>query len=336
MSIGHRDTLRALTAYGLSGSLTRLPEGSLDDDAWTVLVTHAVREGLQGQLAWAAANGDLHVTAAQREHAVDLHDTAMAACLRLEGLLLEALGALRSADVPVRVLKGSALAHTAYGDASLRVFRDIDLLVRAEDRHGVIAALRRVGLRILVPTGHGDDYSPSRMAILRRTDGLTVDLHTKIAPSRFGSSLTTDVLFDSDTRYLLSGREVPILTPEQQLIHACFGALSGPRPRWVSLRDIAQLILNTEMDHKSALDEARRGATTPAVARAIRLTWREFELADRVPLSEWSMRDDTDGDAQRLSATSGAVAGRPNDRTGWWGTLRRLGRATLTTGVRKR
>ena len=48
-------------------------------------------------------------------------------------VLVDIASRLENAGIPVIVLKGPALGVTAYGDASMRTFRDIDLLVRRED-----------------------------------------------------------------------------------------------------------------------------------------------------------------------------------------------------------
>ena len=49
-------------------------------------------------------------------------------------MLLRALEVLAAAGIPSRVLKGVALAHTAYPQPELRVFGDVDLLVPSARR----------------------------------------------------------------------------------------------------------------------------------------------------------------------------------------------------------
>ena len=60
-------------------------------------------------------------------------------------MLAEIADCFASAGVPAMALKGPALAISAYGDLAMRVFADLDFMVRVEDLPRAAAALGRAG-----------------------------------------------------------------------------------------------------------------------------------------------------------------------------------------------
>ena len=77
----------------------------------------------------------------------DMLVRVMSHCLLLERMALEAVAALEAAGIPVRVLKGIAVAHLDYADPALRPFVDVDILLPTGEIDRAAAVLRPVGLR---------------------------------------------------------------------------------------------------------------------------------------------------------------------------------------------
>src|SRR5271156_1770944 len=58
---------------------------------------------------------------------------------------VEIVDSFGAAGVPLIAIKGPALAIAAYGDVAMRVFGDLDFMVRLDDLPRAVAALERVG-----------------------------------------------------------------------------------------------------------------------------------------------------------------------------------------------
>lgn len=131
------------------------------------------------------------------------------------GQLLRAFG---PAGIPVIVLKGMALAETAYPNPALRPMEDLDLMVRASDLDGTVQVLRDAGYR---EAWHGfPDFE--------REDGLIdVDLHTGLIhggllPTRREvQGIQTDVLWTAAQPASIGGAPALVLAPHHQLFHLC-------------------------------------------------------------------------------------------------------------------
>src|SRR5690606_23978903 len=78
--------------------------------------------------------------------------------LKLYAELASVLGALNNEDIPVVVLKGPVLAETHYPDASLRPYRDVDILIREEHLARVSAIVSARGYVL-----DNDDVSDHRL-----------------------------------------------------------------------------------------------------------------------------------------------------------------------------
>src|SRR5277367_2117677 len=63
----------------------------------------------------------------------------------LAGCAVEIVDSFAAAGVPLIAIKGPALAIAAYGDVAMRVFGDLDFMVRLEYLTRAVAALERVG-----------------------------------------------------------------------------------------------------------------------------------------------------------------------------------------------
>lgn len=280
----------SVAAYGLPGAVQALPSAPLEDAAWRSLVGQVRHQRLAGHLVHALADGALPVSTEQRDEVERLHADAMLQVLRLERLLIDTVELLARVGVRAVALKGSALAHTAYPDPALRVFGDVDLLVSSEAFDDAVAVLAELGLSRRWPQLRaGFDRRFGKSATLVHPEGHEIDLHRTLALGRFGLTVDLLGLFDTVSAFEIGGRKLPMLGPEERFLHACYHAgLGNAPPRLVPLRDVAQLLLATDLDQDRVLRLADAWAGHAVVARAVTLTWATFELADVVPLSVWA------------------------------------------------
>lgn len=299
--------LDAVAAHGLVGSTAALPDEALPDAAFDTLLRAVGAERLTGHLVAAIRSGALPVTDRQSEQASEAHFDAVCSWLLLESTMLQVLDVLAAACVDVRVVKGPAVAHLDYPEPGLRGFGDVDLLVRSEDIDAATSSLRAAGYRRLVPEPrHGFDRRFGKGATFQAPGGHEVDLHRTFVMGAFGLLIATDELWDHGDRFVVGGRTVVTLDAECRLLQACYNVMLGDEtPRLTTLRDIAQLLLSTEVDTSRVRELARGWRGESVLAGGIALAWRTLQLADALQLSEWARRHQRDKWSASMFATYG-------------------------------
>lgn len=207
------------------------------------------------------------------------------------------LEALQADGIRALPFKGSVLAHTAYPDASLREFDDLDLFVPVARVRRAIGVLEARGFELV--QGHAVASSAKgRLArrlryavdLLRGRDGLHVDLHWDFSRRYQSISLDSGDLTRETRTVELQGRELETFSPEAHLLLlAVHGAKHGPVPwpklKWV--RDVAGLLergegRGQELDAARALRLARKNGVERMLLLAVELARRSL----RVPVPE--------------------------------------------------
>jgi hypothetical protein len=177
-------------------------------------------------------------------------------------VLVELVGLLEDSGIPVILLKGPALGVTAYGDASMRTFSDIDLLVHREDLLDAKNLLLRLGYtrdyragseRALIHGDHALEFSKS---------GTKVELHCALLERYLRFDLGSQAVWHNATTIDIAGHRVKVLDSPRLLVFICaHGAKhQWPRVRWIC--DVAQLA-----DRLTA-EEIRRTISLARAARA--------------------------------------------------------------------
>lgn len=188
----------------------------------------------------------------------------------LKPYLAELSDACKVDNLELIVLKGAALAETIYPRPSLRLFGDIDVLIRASD---VIRA------RTLLETlGYAADEGQWRELIEGyncqvnffkhpERGAVVVELHTQLINNPFFYGM---VQFEEAAVWAraesacLAGKSALVLGPEDQLLHLCQHLachyLAAPR----SLRDIDQLCRACAIDWPLFLTIAERSSAKAA------------------------------------------------------------------------
>lgn len=287
---GHSAVTRALAAHGLAGSMLDLPATPLAQDAFDEMLSVMRVQRMTGLLWKAIVDGALPVTQGQAEQAEILHVRALSATLVLERLLLETVDELEGRGIPVRVLKGSAVAHLDYPDTSMRTFGDIDILVPGWAFDRAVECLSSLGHTRMFPQPRpGFDRRFSKGTSFRTADGLEIDLHRTFTMGPFGIRLDLPRLWETRADFELGGRRLEALSTEERFLHSCYHAVLGEvRPRLMPLRDLAQIALtrSLDLDRLHTLIRASRGEAV--VSRAVRYAWSELDIADVLAISAWA------------------------------------------------
>jgi hypothetical protein len=264
-------------------------------------MAHAREQRILGHFLHAVDDGALPVTDAQRDEVLNAHVEAMATALLLDRRLVEVVGLLEGRDIDYRVLKGAAIATLDYPDPSLRSFGDVDLLVRAEQFDDAVAALEANGCRRQYPEPRpGFDRRFGKGTSFDGPDGYEVDLHRTFVAGPFAQFVDPAELFERTEAFVIGSSKLKALGREERMLHACFhAALGAAPPRLVPLRDVAQILLNGDLDFSLIEELCTRWRARVVLSHAIRATWATFELADVVPLSVWAHGYTPDADELR-------------------------------------
>lgn len=219
------------------------------------------------------------------------------------GICHEILTTLAQAGVPFVVLRGAALATTAYPDPAIRHCHDISLLVHESDVPQATEVLQRNGLQpVHVAASAGVIVGAA--AVLRHATTLPVELHARL----FGIPLydvPTSAVWPRTRQMSVAGARALVLAPADALLHVCGHAAYSPGReslRWVC--DAWYLIAaNPALDWELLLESARRGRLT--LPLAVTLRYLSAQLGATIPESVLERLQE---DARRVPAIERDVA----------------------------
>ncbi|MFM7271138.1 MAG: nucleotidyltransferase family protein [Actinomycetes bacterium] len=277
----------AVAAHGLPGA-PPIPAAPIDAAGWAALSRVLVTERITPIASYAVADGAFATTDAQAAELREAHERAMSLALVLDRRLLGA-GDLGAAGIDVRALKGPAVARLDYPDPSWRGYGDVDLLVPGAsfDEAGRIL-IEHGATRRFAEVRPGFDARFGKAVTFVDEGGIQVDLHRTFATGPFGLRIDLDALYADREVVEVGGRSVATLGRRHRFLHACFHAALGDQvPRLLALRDVAQLVLATDLDLDAARAEARTWGAEAVVARALALAWADLGLAPH-PVADWA------------------------------------------------
>jgi hypothetical protein len=191
--------------------------------------------------------------------------------------------------ISYRVLKGPAIAHTAYPDPSMRSFCDVDVLVPAASFDAAVATMAvHAAERRYAEPRPGFDHRFSKGASFVTPDGLSIDLHRTFVVGPFGHTIDVAGLFGGSRQFSMAGRVLDTLPLEETFVHVCLHtALGDWPPRLVPMRDVAQIAHYGEVDVDRVHHLARVWRATAPMAWSIDHVWTTFGLPAH-PLAEWA------------------------------------------------
>ncbi len=179
--------------------------------------------------------------------------------------------------------KGPVVAQLAYGDAALRRYRDLDILVREKDASVACDILTELGFR------NADAFTPAQQAAVRRysgqdivfKDGVAVEPHWALAPRTLSLNLDYDGLFARACDVDLGGVVVRSFGPEDLVLVLC---LHGSKEEWTRLlwiADLAHMIeARPDLDWGVLLKRAREQGSLRMVLVGLILA---ADLLDSIP-----------------------------------------------------
>jgi hypothetical protein len=210
-------------------------------EAWESWRRRATRSGAPVRRALAPVNAFLpllawnlqrHGVPLDRELATHLRAARMTEELRLQryrAICASVVQTLTGAGISFIVLKGAALAATAYPDPLLRHADDIDLLLHEHDLEPAASLLEARGWRSRALPALPN---PLHLPPLVHASGLPLELHRRLLIPYY--TLPYDALWARSVRASVAGIPVQVLSPADTLIHITAHAMLGPPIlRWI-------------------------------------------------------------------------------------------------------
>lgn len=202
--------------------------------------------------------------------------------LELTATLVAIVAALEVRGIEVIPYKGPVLALSAWGSVALRPYVDLDLLVRDSSVDAALRCLSSMGYR------NRYRFSAAQAASFTAVDGdyplehestrVLVELHCRVASTRFVTPLRTEDLFSRARDVDVAGRRMRTMSGEDTIVAL---ALHGAKHRWSALgwiADLAEVVRAETIDWELALRIARESNATRAVITALLLANSELGM----------------------------------------------------------
>jgi hypothetical protein len=174
--------------------------------------------------------------------------------LSLTAELFRIIDRFASSGVGVLLTKGPALATRCFDDPASRQYGDLDFIVcardirRATELMGALDYEPRISLQSI-----DAGKFPGEYVFLHRSSKVLVEFHTERTFRYHPRSLPLEKLFTRSTVVQFDGRNVPVLSIEDELILNCIHAAKHFWNRLMWVADIAALISRQPVDWDRAL-----------------------------------------------------------------------------------
>lgn len=158
-----------------------------------------------------------------------------------------------ASGVEALVIKGPVLSARCYGDPGLRQYGDLDLVVRDGDIQRTTELMIGLGYEPSVPLAAIQAKKiPGEYNFRHSSTRLLVEFHTERTFRYHPRPLPIEKLFERQVRVNIDARDVPALSPEDELLLIC---IHGAKHFWEHLSyiaDVAAFLSRQELDWKRA------------------------------------------------------------------------------------
>ena len=169
--------------------------------------------------------------------------------LRVTSEMFRLFDSFAGAGLEALVTKGPVLSQRSYGDPGLRQYGDLDLIVRDKDMLRVTELMTGLGYLPRVPLAAIQaKKAPGEYAFRHASTKLLVEFHTEVTFRYHPRQLPVEKLFERQTREKIDGREIPALSPEDELVLIC---IHGGKHFWEQLSyiaDVASFVSRQRLD----------------------------------------------------------------------------------------
>jgi hypothetical protein len=192
--------------------------------------------------------------------------------LTLTAELFQVLERLLAFDIEARVTKGPALSVRCYGNAGMRQYGDLDLIVRDKDIERTTRTMLELGFEPKIPLSAIQvSKIPGEYVFTRNDKKIHIEFHTERTFRYYPQRPNIEQLFQRRAYVMIDGREVPALSIEDELVLICIHGAKHFWERLLWIADVAALVSG-----KNAVDWERAWAAAHEVGaeRLLRLGLR--------------------------------------------------------------
>jgi hypothetical protein len=182
--------------------------------------------------------------------------------LLFAGELLRLLAIFQKKAIPIAAFKGPILAHSVYGDLSLREFCDLDIIVHEADLCKAEDILTTSGYRADFPDR---DFRSAflryqgQYAFRNGMTGVSIDLHWRLSTKGMAYAVEAEEVWPKLGQVTIAGQRIPTLANEDLALYlAAHGTKEGWRTLiWVC--DFAEFLRNhQDLDWNALLRRAQK------------------------------------------------------------------------------
>jgi hypothetical protein len=255
--------LRALTS---PASDAEAAVNSIQNIDWDALLALAEEHGVMQALAAAAPKlAPGAVPAEVWARLAELQRSQAFFTLRMSAELFRLAERFAARGIAMLVMKGPALAVQAYGDAAMRQYGDLDLLVRDADLARATELMTEAGYQPHIPLSAIAARKIPGQYMFRQTEAkLLVELHNDRTMRYYPRGLPLEKIFSRSKKVAIDGREMAAPCVEDHLVMICVHGAKHFWERLLWIADVAALLeRHAELDWELARATARdAGAET--------------------------------------------------------------------------
>ena len=188
----------------------------------------------------------------------ECHKAQLFFSMRLIAELFHLMECFASEQIDILVVKGPVLAAQAYGNAAVRSYGDLDVLVRQGDIHRAMAVMMAANYKSRIPLrAVAAGRNPGQYLFYQPNENLIVELHSEHTLRYFPRQLPLQKCFERQIRVRIDAREVPALSVEDELVLICIHGAKHFWERLMWIADVAWLVSRqTEIDWERTVQTA--------------------------------------------------------------------------------
>lgn len=196
--------------------------------------------------------------------------------------------ALRQRSIPALPYKGPILAHLAYGNALLRQFDDLDIVVRQASVAQVYDEMDALGYQARFSRERFLDAEgkniPGEYVFVHRVNRAIVEFHTEETLRHFPRPPGLESMLSRAVTIALNGRQFSTFSPTDTILMLCVHGAKDFWSRLIWVADIAELsVILTDADWELLFNEAKRCDAQRMVALGLWLAHSLFHI--KIPSS---------------------------------------------------
>ncbi|HET8921505.1 MAG TPA: nucleotidyltransferase family protein [Candidatus Acidoferrum sp.] len=241
---------------------------------WPRLLLLAEEHGVVGHVAASLRNLDRAMIPPEIAQALAERQRAQVIfSLRITAELFRVLERFASTGISALVVKGPVLSVRAYGDPAMRIYGDLDLLVRHRDIRCATESMIAAGYSAKVPISAIDAGKiPGQYLFHKRDLKLLVELHNDRTLRYFPRRLPIEEFFERQIRVPLDSHDVPALSAEDDLVLICIHGAKHFWERLLWIADVAALVTRQSgIDWECVAESAKEVGAERMLCTGLRL-----------------------------------------------------------------